>query len=275
MDPPHPPLQKYYAGEPQRGPWVQDIFTRTARDYDRVERTMAFGTGSWYRRKALREAGLRQGMDVVDVGVGTGLVAREAAAIVGPHATVTGVDPSAGMIAHAKVPANVRLLIGTAAHLPLADESADFITLGFALRHVEDLASVFAEFHRVLRPNGRICVLEITQPQARWARTILKMYMRRVVPWLAARVSQHRDMPQLMRYYWDTIEACVPPSAVMSASEEAGFTGVERQVDLGIFSAYRAQKPPSRATVNRDASAATRATAIGSGNPPAAAGASR
>jgi demethylmenaquinone methyltransferase/2-methoxy-6-polyprenyl-1,4-benzoquinol methylase len=243
VDPPHPPLPAYYRGERERRGWVRDIFNRTAGDYDRVERAMAFGTGSWYRRRSLRDAGLRSGMVLVDVGVGTGLVAREAVAIIGDPARVTGVDPSPGMVEHARLPDGVRLLAGSAEHLPLPDASADFISMGYALRHVEDLGTAFGEFHRVLSPRGLLCVLEITQPTSRWARALLKTYMRRVVPWMAARVSRNRDMPELMRYYWDTIEACVAPSVVMAAARTAGFINVERQVDLGVFSAYRARKP--------------------------------
>ena len=241
--PPHPPLPTYYVGEQARSGWVRDIFSRTAADYDRVERAMSFGSGSWYRNRALRQAGLAAGMAVVDVGVGTGLVAREAAVIVGDPACVIGVDPSPGMVANAKVPDGVRLMHGSAEHLPVAAASADFISMGFALRHVADLDAAFGEFYRVLKPGGRLCVLEITRPRVGWARASLKFYLRRIVPWIAARVSSHRDTPQLMRYYWDTIEACVTPEAVMGALLAAGFVGVVRNVELGIFSAYGAQKP--------------------------------
>ncbi len=243
-NPPHPPLGTYYVGESQRRQWVRNIFSRTAGDYDRVERAMAVGTGSGYRRRALVNAGLRHGMDLVDVGVGTGLVAREAAVIVGDPARVTGVDPSPGMLEHAKVPVGVRLLAGSAEHLPLADGSVDFVSMGYALRHLDDLATAFGEFHRVLRPGGTLCILEITVPQSSWARWALKTYMRRIVPWLASRLSEHRDTPELMRYHWDTIEACIPPREVMEAMRRAGLGAVDREVELGIFSAYRGQKLP-------------------------------
>jgi demethylmenaquinone methyltransferase/2-methoxy-6-polyprenyl-1,4-benzoquinol methylase len=117
--------------------------------------------------------------------------------------------------------------------------------MGFALRHVEDLATAFGEFFRVLKPGGRLCVLEITRPEAGWARALLKLYLRRIVPWVAARLASHRDTPELMRYYYDTIEACVAPEAVMAAIRVAGFAEVVRNVELGIFSAYCARKPAS------------------------------
>jgi len=236
-------LRAYYSGEPERRQWVRGIFSRTAVDYERVERAMAFGSGSWYRHRALLGAGLKPGMSVVDVGVGTGLVASQAAAIVGDPTLVCGVDPSPGMVAAANVPEGVRLLAGSAEALPLGDASADFISMGYALRHVEDLTASFNEFHRVLRPGGRVCVMEITLPASGFGRAMLKTYMRGIVPWLAGQMAKHRDTPELMRYYWDTIEACVPPATVLAALGAAGFTATARRVELGIFSAYEAQKP--------------------------------
>ena len=243
MQAPHPPLKAYYGAEADRPDWVRGIFTRTAADYDRVEAAMAFGSGSWYRRRALQGCGLRRGMRTVDVGVGTGLVAREAAAIVGDPALVTGVDPSPGMLANAHVPLGVSLLMGSAEALPLPDGFADFLSMGYALRHIGDLTTAYAEFFRVLRPGGLLCVLEITLPKGPVARAILKGYMRGAVPWLARALARHGDMPELMRYYWDTIVACVPPATVMQGITDAGFADVSRDVELGIFSAYRARKP--------------------------------
>src|SRR5579871_1602908 len=109
MSAPHPPLPEYYDDESQRGGWVRQLFDRTAVDYDRIERFMALGSGSWYRRRALSRAGLKPGMRVLDVGVGTGLTARQASTLVGASGQVTGVDPSAGMLARARVPESVQL----------------------------------------------------------------------------------------------------------------------------------------------------------------------
>lgn len=240
---PHPPLPQYYATEADRRAWLLGLFDRTACDYDRVERVMALGTGSWYRRRALRHAGLRSGMTVFDIGVGTGLVAREAAGICGDPARVTGVDPSPGMVENARVPAGVRLLPGSAESIPAEDATADFLCMGYALRHVGDLSAAFREFRRVLKPGGRLCLLEITRPDHRWSQALLKLYMRVMVPVAARLVARHRDTPQLMRYYWDTIEACAPPPVIQSALAGAGFVDVGRHVELGIFSEYRALKP--------------------------------
>jgi demethylmenaquinone methyltransferase / 2-methoxy-6-polyprenyl-1,4-benzoquinol methylase len=240
---PHSPLRAYYPCEEQRREWVRSLFDRSAGDYERMERVMALGSGSWYRRRALQRAGLQAGMSVVDVGVGTGLVAREAAGIVGDHTLVLGVDPSPGMIANAKVPPGVRLAAGAAESIPAADGSADFISMGYALRHVSDLPSAFREFRRVLKPGGRLCLLEITSPRGVLPRVLLKTYMRGVVPVIARVVARDRSVAKLMRYYWDTIEACVPPASILAELAAAGFADVIRYVEHGVFSEYRASKP--------------------------------
>jgi demethylmenaquinone methyltransferase / 2-methoxy-6-polyprenyl-1,4-benzoquinol methylase len=177
-------------------------------------------------------------MRVLDVGTGTGLTAEQALQLIGEPTLLTGVDPSPGMLANARLPAGVTVLEGRAEKLPVVSAGFDFLSMGFALRHVADLAAVFGEFHRALRPGGTVCVLEISRPQGRTAQWLLRQYMRRVVPLLARVFGRTRDMPDLMRYYWDTIEACVPPEQVMAAMRAAGFTDVKRHVELGIFSEY-------------------------------------
>jgi len=242
---PHAPLTDYYAGEADRAGFVRAIFDRTATDYDRVERLLAFGSGAWYRRQALLRAGLAPGMRVLDVGVGTGMVAREAVRIVGDASAVTGVDPSLGMMANARLP-GVTLIEGRAEALPLPDASVDFVSMGYALRHIGDLSAAFREFHRVLKPAGRVCLLEITRPQGRLGRIALKAYMRGVVPVLARLAGASSETAKLWRYYWDTIEACEPPHRVLATLEAAGFSSVRRHIDakpLGIFSEYQAGRP--------------------------------
>ncbi|RZL31241.1 MAG: methyltransferase domain-containing protein [Rubrivivax sp.] len=238
---PHVPLTEYYEDEAARHRFLRRIFDQTAPDYDRIERLLAFGSGPWYRRQALQRAGLDSGQQVLDVGIGTGLVAREALKLVGPSGSLIGVDPSVGMMGQVQLP-GVELREGRAEALPVADASADFLSMGYALRHVGDIDAAFGEFHRALRPGGRLLVLEITRPESAFGRTLLKGYMRGVVPLLARIVARNNHTPELWRYYWDTIEACVSPAMVMETLHRAGFVQVSRRVELGMFSEYTAQK---------------------------------
>jgi len=240
---PHAALKDYYEGEQGRRTFVRRAFDETAGDYDRMERLMALGWGPWYRRRALVRSGLVTGMDVLDVAFGTGLVAREAVGIVGESGRVVGVDSSIGMLRSASRPLEIAGVQGMAEQLPFVSGRFDFLSLGFALRHMSDLSIVFAEFHRVLKRGGTVCVLEITRPKGRIAASVLKAYMRGFIPLLARVAGRHRNTAQLFRYYWDTIEACVSPERVLEALRHAGFQDVKRFVEVGIFSEYTARKP--------------------------------
>jgi demethylmenaquinone methyltransferase/2-methoxy-6-polyprenyl-1,4-benzoquinol methylase len=241
---PHPPIRAYYDTPEGKRPFVRQVFDDAAADYDRIERLMSLGSGSTYRRRALARAGLRTGMRVLDVAAGTGLVTREAVALAGDPALVLGVDPSVGMLAEAmrNVP-GVHFTIGIAERLPIAGECVDFLSMGYALRHVSDIAETFREYLRVLKPGGRMCVLEITRPRRRISLVMLQLYMRRIVPLLARVAGRREGSRMLWSYYWDTIENCLPPERIMRAMSEAGFTDVRRHVEMGIFSQYMGQKP--------------------------------
>ena len=243
---PHAPLTAYYSNEQERAGFVRRMFDSTAADYDRMERILGFGTGARYRGQALERAGLRSGMRIVDVGVGTGLVAREAVRIVGNPQLVVGVDPSPGMMASARLPQGASLIEGTAEAIPFADASFDFLSMGYALRHISDLSIAFREFHRVMKPGARLCLLEITRPEKGIGGALIKVYMKNVVPVLAHIVGSANGTGLLWRYYWDTIEACVPPDQVLTTLESVGFVGARRHIEtkaLSILAEYQANKP--------------------------------
>ena len=94
--------------------------------------------------------------------------------------------------------------------------------------------------HRVLRPSGRLLILELTPPRSGFGRAALRLHMDRVVPLLARLRSRSRDAERLMHYYWDTIAACVPPESILAALRQSGFADVQRHVELAIFSEYSA-----------------------------------
>ena len=243
--PPHPELPAYYRGDHGKAAFLRRIFDDAAGDYDRVEGVLALGSGRWYRRRALRRAGLHSGMRVLDVAAGTGLVAREALRLVGSTGRVVGVDPSVGMLrqAAAALP-DLRAVLGLGEALPMADGQFDLVSMGYALRHLPDLRLAFAEFYRVLRPGGRLCILEITRPAGAVGRFLLGGYFKALLPVLSrltATASPQTDT--LWRYYWETIDHCVAPEVVMQSLRDAGFGDVRRIVSLGLFWQYTAIRP--------------------------------
>jgi demethylmenaquinone methyltransferase/2-methoxy-6-polyprenyl-1,4-benzoquinol methylase len=219
---------------------VRQLFDGTAADYNGINRIFSFGTGTSYRARALREAGLSAGATVLDVATGTGMVAAAAQSIVGPTGSVTALDLSAGMLRVARRHVGLRLVQGSADALPLADEQFDFLTMGYALRHVASLDGAFAEFARVLRPGGRILLLEIGRPSSGAALALLRFYLGRVVPLLSRLSRSGRHAEILMHYYWDTIQSCVPPETIVAAMRAAGLRDASCKTDIGLFNTYSA-----------------------------------
>ena len=239
---PHPTLSLYYENDAVRQHFVNGLFDATARHYETVETMLSFGSGSWYRRKAMQDAGLRSGMRVLDLATGTGAVARGAEQIVGKEGTVIALDASFGMLREWRGVSSSRRIQGLGASLPLASGSFDFITIGYALRHFGDLQASFNELFRLLRPNGTLLILEITPPHKGAGHQLLRFYMKHLVPFLTRVATRSREVGTLMRYYWDTTDTCVAPSSILSALESAGFDRVERKVTFGIFSDYIAKR---------------------------------
>ncbi len=237
---PHPTLTQYYPDEPGRRKFVSWLFDETAHHYDWIIRVMSFGSGTWYRGDALKRAGLQEGMRLLDVACGTGPVSEAGSRITGPEGRVVGLDPSAGMLRETRKRLPVPLVQGTAEALPLGSGLFDVLSMGYALRHVADLDATFREYRRVLRPGGRVLILEWTPPRSRLGYLGTKFYLKRVVPNIARFGTGSRDAHLLMRYFWDTIENCVPPDTILAALSRAGFSDVDRKVVFGIFSEYTA-----------------------------------
>ncbi len=241
---PHPPLEKYYHGEPQRRGFVTGLFDRTAPHYDWINRVMSLGLGVRYRRDALRRVGLAPGDRILDVAIGTGLVARAARDILGGGDGVTGIDLSMGMLAEARKNLSITLVQGVAERLPVASACVDFVTMGYALRHVTDFESTFREYLRVLKPGGTLLILEVTRPAAASAAyRFTRFYLHTVVPLLARFGPGGSDARTLMEYFWDTVDNCVPPATILAALAGSGFTSARQNIEHRVFSEYVATKP--------------------------------
>lgn len=235
-------LQTYFSDETERRALTQAMFNEAASGYDSAEALTALGSGSWYRREVLRREGLKPGMQVLDVAAGTGLVTAEALALAGPQGRVIALDPSPGMLAELRRKLSCETIEAYAESIPLPDRQVDFLSMGYALRHVGDLDRAFAEYWRVLKPGGKSCIMEISRPASRLGRMLLKFHIGVLVPLLARLSGRHADVKRLWAYYGDTIEAAVDPDTVMSALRRAGFSDVRCGVTLGIFREYTGTK---------------------------------
>ena len=239
---PHPPLKQYYADEDHRRGFVSWLFDETACHYDWIIRAMSFGSGNWYRKQALLRAGLVKDMQVLDVATGTGPVAKTASEIIGSSGQVFGLDRSFNMMKEARKAVSAPFIHSDAARLPFADNTFDFLSMGYALRHVDDLNRTFDEYLRVLKPGGKVLILELTQPKSSIGRKAVKFYLRNIIPKIARLGSRSKDAETLMTYFWDTIENCVSPDTILTAMSQSGFENTKRNCALSIFSEYTASK---------------------------------
>jgi demethylmenaquinone methyltransferase / 2-methoxy-6-polyprenyl-1,4-benzoquinol methylase len=235
---PHPTLTRFYRSDAERQAVVNGLFDDSAPYYDWICRVMSAGTGSRYRREVLEKAGLRPGMKLLDVATGTGLVAREAVAILGDSRAVFGLDPSVGMLRECRKVIPGRQVQGLGEALPFRDEQFDMLSMGYALRHVSDLESAFREYRRVLKPGGRAVIMEIVRPRSRVATFALRLALEYALP-LVTRLGTHSPRAKaLMRYYWETIASCVRPELVLEALAGAGFRETQRTTKGPVLSEY-------------------------------------
>ncbi len=251
MSRPHASLIDHYKDPAEKQTFLRRIFDDAAPHYELIARLGFFGSGQWYRRDALRRAGLAPGMRVLDVASGTGPTARAIRDIVGDEKLITCLEPSAGMMAESRKTLACEHIQASAEAIPVADETYDFLTMGFALRHVDDLERAFVEYHRVLKPGGKALLLELTLPESAIARFILKLYFKHTLPFVVRAGTGSDQAAHMMCYYWDTMETVVSPETVMQALERAGFTRVERRVSIGLFSEYEATRGENRSSLRK------------------------
>ena len=106
-----------------------------------------------------------------------------------------------------------------------------------------DLAVALRECLRVLKPGGRVLLLEISRPRSALGRWLTRIYFETVLPRVTRLSTGSAQAELLMRYYWDTIAECVPPETILEVLRASGFVGVDRRVRAGVFSEYVGVKP--------------------------------
>ncbi|MBA2766971.1 MAG: bifunctional demethylmenaquinone methyltransferase/2-methoxy-6-polyprenyl-1,4-benzoquinol methylase UbiE [Solirubrobacterales bacterium] len=201
------------------------MFDRIAGPYDVMNSVMTAGLHHRWRRRAVDLAAVRPGDRALDVATGTGDLAIELARRVGPNGEVVGSDFSEGMLERArdKAPparrasAQLRFEWGDAQALPYADASFAAATVGFGARNFADLEAGLGEMARVVRPGGRVVVLEITQPQRPPLSTFFALWFDRLVP-LLGRITDE----QAYSYLPSSVKRFPEPRALAAMLERAG-----------------------------------------------------
>ena len=206
---------------------VRSMFDAIAPRYDLVNRVMTLRLDVGWRRKTVRRLRLGPGSLVLDLACGTGDFCRELQAY---DLVPVGVDLSFGMLAAAATDAP--LVQADVLRLPVPDASVDGVTCGFALRNLVELEPFFAELARVVRPGGRIALLEVAEPPnpvLRWGHGI---YFGKVVPRIGGMLSD----PTAYRYLPKSVAYLPAPAELVDLVRRAGFSDADRSLFSGGIS---------------------------------------
>ncbi len=227
---------------------VNSMFGRIARRYDLANRLLSGGMDVWWRRKLVQAVEQGRPRDIVDLATGSGDVAFALARQLPPSTQIIGMDFCQPMLDEAEQKklaagagfyANVTFRQGDGLALPLADGCCDALTISFGLRNLADRQRGLSEMRRVLRPGGRLLVLEFTQPQA-WFRPFYYFYLRKILPWVAGAVTGDRAA---YVYLNETIEQFPNQAELSGEIRQAGFAQVEsRGMTFGIVALHVAVK---------------------------------
>ena len=203
---------------------VRSLFDRIAGRYDMVNRVITFGLDVRWRRKAVSALDLSAGSIVLDLACGTGDLCRETSRA---GMVPVGVDLSMGMLVAARTDAP--LLQGDVLALPISNGVVDGAVCGFALRNLVELPGFFAELARVIRPGGRISLLDAAEPEHKVLRWGHRIYFQKVVPRIGGLLSDraaYTYLPKSLAYMPEWSELKQQLSA-------AGFVNIERRVFVG------------------------------------------
>ncbi len=223
----------------QNPDFVHRTFSSIAPRYVLTNHILSLGIDILWRR---RVAALVREIDpalVLDVATGSGDLARTVSAAV-PGARVIGVDFCAPMLAEARKRGLRDLLVSDGLALPFPDRSVDALTIGYGLRNMADWAAALREFSRVLKPGGRLIILDFSLPQAWILRIPYRLYLHHVLPMLAGLLTGNRGA---YAYLGDSIERFPSGERMISLIESKGFTGAKWEPQFGgISSVYWGEK---------------------------------
>lgn len=224
------------------GPAIQRMFAEVADGYDRANRVLSLGIDVLWRKRAAKVAEVQAGERVLDVCAGTGDLSLHLSRL---GAQVVGADFCAPMLRHAERKAGSRagrpsFVCGDAQKLPFADDTFDLATVAFGIRNVENPVAGLAEMARVVRPGGRVVVLEFCRPRVPLLGSAYLFYFRRVLPVLG------RWLTRADNGAYDYL-----PDSVMKFPERSEFTGLMTKAGLarprftvlsgGIAAVYRGE----------------------------------
>jgi len=226
---------------------IAGMFDAIAQRYDFLNHLLSAGVDVHWRRRAIRSLALTGRERVLDLCTGTADLAIAAMRARPAASRVVGVDFAGAMlrvarekIVRARLADRVALVRGDAARVPVANASVDAITVAFGIRNVERVDAACAEMHRVLKPDGRIAILEFAMPTAPVVGPLYRWYLRRVLPVVGRAVSRHGAA---YGYLPASIDAFTAPDEFVKILRHAGFADVRAvRLTLGSVVLYTARR---------------------------------
>jgi demethylmenaquinone methyltransferase / 2-methoxy-6-polyprenyl-1,4-benzoquinol methylase len=233
--------------------YVKDVFEEIAPYYDKMNGIMTMGMVKGWHRFMMKKAGDITGFRCLDVGSGTGEIAFYVAERVGPGGEVIGVDITPGMLELAKVkmadrtlPVQVDFQVGDALDMVYEDDSFDFVTSGYMLRNVTDIAKAVSEMHRVVKPGHKVIVAELAKPKNRVALWGYNLYVKHVIPIYGRKYDKGESIDgKLPAYDWLTtsVEGFPHGEDMAAIFRSVGFSDVRYYVkSMGAINIYVATK---------------------------------
>ncbi len=207
----------------ERAQYVQSMFTKIAHRYDLMNRLMTGGQDVRWRRDVIRRARLTPNASLLDLGTGTGDLAREALTQE-PQAKVTAADFTIEMMRVGNKNGNLKWSAADALHLPFKSEIFDAVVSGFLMRNVTDIQQALKEQYRALKSGGRIVILDTTRPKKNILSPFSWIHMHVLIPTVGGLLSGERDA---YNYLPDTTEGFLTAEQLASRMSAAGFKNVE------------------------------------------------
>ena len=223
------------------------MFDAIAGRYDLLNHVLSAGIDRHWRTRAIRSLQLTGRERVLDLCTGTGDLAIAAARAHPPAARVVGVDFARAMLRvgedklrRARLHDRIAMVQGDATRIPLGDASVDAVTIAFGIRNVERMDTACADMHRVLKPGGRLAILEFAVPTTPVISTLYVWYLNRVLPRIGRALSRHNAAYD---YLPASIGAFASPDEFMNILRQAGFSAMAPvRLTFGSVILYTATK---------------------------------